>query len=72
MDNPVLVELTRSDRVESVHRGAIAVCDARGGLRFAAGDVEALVYPRSSLKPVQAIPVINPARRLCLVWAARR
>lgn len=59
MDNPVLVELTRSDRVESVHRGAIAVCDASGALRFAAGDVDATVYPRSSLKPVQAIPLIE-------------
>jgi L-asparaginase II len=59
MDNPVVVELTRSDRVESVHRGAIAVCDASGALRFAAGDVEAPVYPRSSLKPVQAIPLIE-------------
>jgi L-asparaginase II len=59
MHNPVLVELTRSDRVESAHLGAIAVCDARGTLHFAAGDVEAPVYPRSSLKPVQAIPLIE-------------
>jgi L-asparaginase II len=59
MDNPVLVEVTRSDRVESAHRGAIAVCDASGALHFAAGNVEVLVYPRSSLKPIQAIPLIE-------------
>jgi L-asparaginase II len=57
--NPVLVELTRGERVESFHRGAIAVCDAGGGLRLAIGDVDTAVYPRSSLKPIQAIPLIE-------------
>lgn len=59
MNNPVLVEVTRGDRVESTHRGAIAVCDADGRMRLAIGDVDAAVYPRSSLKPVQAIPLIE-------------
>src|SRR5438270_802862 len=59
VSNPVLVEVTRGDRVESVHCGAIAVCDANGGLRLAVGDVSALIYPRSSLKPIQAIPLIE-------------
>ncbi|MDE2473525.1 MAG: asparaginase [Alphaproteobacteria bacterium] len=59
MNNPVLVEVMRGDRVESVHRGAIAVCDADGRIRLAIGDVDAAVYPRSSLKPVQAIPLIE-------------
>src|SRR5438067_2157191 len=57
--NPVLVEVTRGDRVESVHRGAVAVCDAEGRVRFAAGHADAPVYPRSSLKPIQAIPLIE-------------
>lgn len=57
--NPVLVEVTRGDRVESTHRGAIAVCDAAGGISVAVGDIEAPVYPRSSLKPVQALPLIE-------------
>lgn len=59
MTNPVLVEVTRGERVESVHRGAIAVSDADGRLRLAIGDVEGAIYPRSSLKPVQAIPLIE-------------
>jgi L-asparaginase II len=58
MANPVLVELTRGDLVESVHRGAIAISD-RNGLRLAIGDVELPVYPRSSLKPVQALPLVE-------------
>ena len=30
MTNPVLVEVTRGERVESRHRGAVAIVDARG------------------------------------------
>ena len=59
MANPVLVEVTRGALVESVHRGAIAVADARGRTVFALGDVAAIVYPRSALKPVQALPLLE-------------
>lgn len=59
MANPILVEVTRGPLVESVHRGAIAIADAGGALRFALGDVETPTYPRSSLKPVQALPLVE-------------
>ena len=59
MANPILVELTRGERVESFHRGAIAIARADGSLAFALGDVETPVYPRSSLKPVQALPLVE-------------
>ena len=59
MPNPVLVEVTRAALVESVHRGAVAVAHAGGEIRFALGDVEMPVYPRSSLKPIQALPLIE-------------
>lgn len=59
MPNPVLVEVTRGALVESVHRGAIAVVDVEGAIRFALGDVDAPVYTRSSLKPIQALPLIE-------------
>lgn len=59
MANPILVEVTRGHLVESVHRGAIAIADAGGALRFALGDVETPTYPRSSLKPVQALPLVE-------------
>ena len=58
MANPVLVELTRGDLVESIHRGAIAIADW-SGLKLAIGDVELPVYPRSSLKPIQALPLVE-------------
>ncbi len=57
--NPVLVEITRGNIVESRHRGAIAVADAEGKLVAAWGDVEATVYPRSAFKSLQALPLIE-------------
>jgi L-asparaginase II len=57
--NPVLIELTRGDRVESFHRGAIAVVDASGKTVLALGDIETPMYPRSSLKPIQALPLVE-------------
>lgn len=59
MVNPILVEVTRGTLVESVHRGSIAIADAAGTLKLALGDVESPVYPRSSLKPIQAMPLVE-------------
>jgi L-asparaginase II len=59
MPNPILVEVTRGTLVESVHRGAIAIAEAGGTVRWELGDVETPVYPRSSLKPIQALPLIE-------------
>ncbi|HEY2068583.1 MAG TPA: asparaginase [Rhizomicrobium sp.] len=59
MQNPILVEITRGDLVESVHRGAIAIADSSGRIVFSLGDIETPVYPRSSLKMVQALPLVE-------------
>jgi L-asparaginase II len=59
MDNPVLVEATRGERVESRHRGAVAVGDCDGRLVLALGDVESPVFPRSAVKALQALPLIE-------------
>ena len=59
MDNPVLVEVIRGPLVESRHRGAVAVCDAEGQTVFALGDVTAPVFPRSAVKALQAVPLIE-------------
>ncbi|MDF3074152.1 MAG: putative L-asparaginase [Alphaproteobacteria bacterium] len=57
--DPVLVEVTRGDMVESRHRGAAAIVDSDGRVISAWGDIEAPVYSRSALKPIQAIPLIE-------------
>ncbi len=59
MANPVLIEVTRGELVESVHRGSVAVASADGALKLSLGDVTSPIYPRSSLKPVQAMPLIE-------------
>jgi L-asparaginase II len=57
--NPVLVEAWRGDIVESFHRGAYAVVDAHGALVASAGDIERPVYPRSAIKLLQALPLVE-------------
>ncbi|MCW8916405.1 MAG: asparaginase [Magnetovibrio sp.] len=57
--NPVLIDVTRGGVVESRHRGACVVMDTKGDIVHVWGDVEAPVFPRSSLKPVQALALIE-------------
>lgn len=57
--NPVLVEVIRGDDVESVHRGAAAIVDARGHLVAVWGEVNDPIFPRSAVKPIQALPLIE-------------
>ncbi len=59
----ILAEVTRGVVVESVHHGAWVVVDAAGEVVAAAGDPGIEVFPRSSLKPFQAFPLLDVARR---------
>ena len=49
-----MVVATRSGLEESVHHGAGLVIDAEGAITASIGDPDLIVYPRSSLKPMQA------------------
>lgn len=59
MSNPITVEVTRGNRVESRHRGVAVVVDGDGKVVFSAGDVDAGVFPRSACKAMQALPLIE-------------
>jgi len=59
MSNPILVEVSRGKLVESIHRGSVAVSDSRGRLAVSLGDVEKPIFPRSALKPVQAVTLVE-------------
>ena len=59
VDHTPLVEVTRGDIVESVHYGAFCVTDRVGRLLAQGGNPEVVTYPRSSLKPIQALPFIE-------------
>lgn len=59
MTNPVLVEAIRGALIESRHRGAVAVVDAAGASLLALGDVERPIYPRSAVKALQALVLME-------------
>jgi L-asparaginase II len=59
VSNPVLVEVFRGNAVESLHRGAIAIMDGDGKSVLSMGDVDRPVFPRSAVKAIQALPLIE-------------
>ncbi|TGT69027.1 asparaginase [bacterium M00.F.Ca.ET.159.01.1.1] len=59
MANPVLVEVTRGSVVESRHRGAVSVFDADGKAVWEIGDTDRPVFPRSAVKAIQALPLVE-------------
>jgi L-asparaginase II len=52
------VEVTRGDRVESVHRGSVAVVAPDGASIASVGDPEQFAFVRSSAKPFQLAPFV--------------
>jgi L-asparaginase II len=56
-DEP-MVAVRRGGLVESVHRGRLAVCDAREERIGSLGDPEGYVYLRSCAKPFQVLPLV--------------
>ncbi len=57
--NPVLAEALRGGIVESAHRGAVAIVDASGALHSAWGDITRPIFPRSAVKVLQALPLVE-------------
>lgn len=58
----LLVEVTRGDRVESRHRGSIAVVSSSGELSSSFGDADEFAFIRSSAKPFQLAPFVASGR----------
>ena len=60
MSEPVdFVELWRGGRLESLHRGHAVVVGEAGEIVHAWGDPNAVNYPRSSAKMLQALPMVE-------------
>ncbi|MBK8210429.1 MAG: asparaginase [Rhodospirillales bacterium] len=57
--NPVLIEVMRGGAVESRHRGAVAIVDSTGRRTISWGDTKTAVFPRSAVKPLQALPMVE-------------
>lgn len=49
-----VAEVTRNERIESIHHGAVVALAGDGSTALTVGDPDVAVYPRSALKPLQA------------------
>jgi L-asparaginase II len=72
---PVLCEVVRSGFVESRHRGSLVLLDEDGDVSLALGAVDVPVFPRSSMKPLQAVAMLRagldlPEKPLALACAS--
>src|SRR5688572_24565344 len=56
---PVAVLVRRGARVESAHRVAYAVAESDGRLLGGAGDLDREIFPRSAIKPLQALALVE-------------
>lgn len=60
MANPVdMVEVWRGVLLENIHQGHAVVCDDTGQIIESWGDPDLLIYPRSSCKMLQALPLVE-------------
>ena len=60
MANPVdMVEIWRGALLECMHQGHAVVCDDTGQIIESWGDPTAIIYPRSSCKMIQALPLVE-------------
>ena len=56
---PAAILVLRGERVESRHRVSYAVAAADGRLRHGEGDLERPIFPRSAVKPLQALVLLE-------------
>lgn len=54
-----VAHLVRGGVVEGIHYGSVVVLGADGAVELQLGDIEAAFYPRSAIKPVQAVAMLR-------------
>ena len=54
-----LVEKTRGELVETVHRGVITIVSSDGEIRYSVGNPDFKTFLRYSAKPFQLLPTIE-------------
>jgi L-asparaginase II len=59
MCNPILVEVERGGILESFHRGSICIVNENNEIIYSMGNVEQICYPRSAMKLIQVIPLLE-------------
>ena len=63
-DHVPLAVQTRGGLIESVHYGSLICIDAQGRTLRSLGDPLNRIYPRSALKPLQAVAMVRAGLRL--------
>ena len=58
-DGHPVAHLVRDGVIESVHHGIVAVVDASGQILLERGNIRVPLYPRSTLKPMQTLAVLE-------------
>ena len=59
MNEPLEVQVWRGELIESRHQISACVIDGEGTVTDAFGAIDQLVFPRSSIKPLQALPLVE-------------
>lgn len=59
-----LATIDRNGLIESRHIGAFVVINADGDVLESGGDIEAIIFPRSTLKPLQAVALLRAGAQL--------
>ena len=60
---PLSVLVNRNGFCESSHQVDVAVCGANGKVFLGLGNVESVIFPRSAMKPLQAIALVEELQR---------
>jgi len=64
MNDEVLAEYVRDGIVESVHRGYLVALNSDGSVNLALGNIDHLIFPRSTVKSIQGAAMVRSGLKL--------
>ena len=64
MNDEVLSEYVRDGIVESVHRGYLVALNSDGSVNLALGNIDHLIFPRSTVKSIQGAAMVRSGLKL--------
>lgn len=64
MNDAVLAEYVRDGVVESVHRGYLVALNSDGSVNLALGNIDQLIFPRSTVKSIQGAAMVRAGLQL--------
>jgi L-asparaginase II len=59
MNDAVLAEYVRDGGVESVHRGYLVALNSDGSVNLELGNIDQLIFPRSTIKSIQGAAMVR-------------